>query len=34
LRRPYLRATENLAFHVNYISGSMPGAWKLSLHIF
>lgn len=32
-RRPYLRATENLAVHVNYISGSLPRALQLSFHI-
>lgn len=32
-KRQYLRATENLALHVNYISGSLPKALQLSFHI-
>lgn len=33
MRRQYLRATENLALHVNYISGSLPRALRLSPHV-
>lgn len=29
----HLRATENLALHVNYISGSLPRALQLSFHV-